>query len=68
MRKLIREAEGTFTDLIGETRTLRSSALYQLKEISSNQAGRELAAERGYSCKKGSTHGSLAQVAKRSFF
>jgi len=70
LRKLIKDTEGTFNDLIGSTRTLQTTAAYRCKEVETNHTGNELAAQRGYDCKAGSTMtvSAMKQATPRGFF
>lgn len=69
-RKLIKDSEDHFGVLIGDTRGLQTSSAYKCKEVESNHTVAEMAAERGYSCAKGSTPRmtNIAQMTKRGFF
>jgi len=67
MRKVIKETEDTFNNLISNTRSLQTTSAYRCKEVETNHTGAELAAERGYSCAKGSTK-IFGATAKRNFF
>lgn len=68
LRKLIAESEETFSGMVRRTRSLNSLTLYKTKETETNLVGRDLEADRGYTCKKGSTFGHLAAISAKSFF
>jgi len=68
IRKEIRNAERAFSDTIKMTRSVTNLASYGCKEIQTNHTSAEMAAERGYDCKPGSTYGHLAKTMSRSFF
>lgn len=68
LKKVRIEAEQTFSALIGDTRGLKQTTAYGCKEVETNYMSGELAAERGYTCKREPVQMNIGQMAKRGFF
>jgi len=68
LRKLIKSSEGEFSSMIRRTKSLNALSLYKGKETETNLVAGDLAAERGYTCKSGSTFGHIASISAKSFF
>lgn len=68
LKKEIRNAEMLFMRNIKSIKSINTKAEYENKEATTNYTSKNLAADRGYDCKPGSTHGHISSTVKRSFF
>lgn len=68
VRKLIKDSEQSFVSVITRTRSLSALSSYKGKETETNLVAGDLQADRGYSCKKGSTFGHIANITSKSYF
>lgn len=68
LKQEIRNAEKTFASNIEMCRKVAKKTDFGNKDVTARYTSKCMAAERGYDCKPGSTHGHLSKTLSRTFF
>mmetsp|Transcript_10958 Transcript_10958/g.27614 ORF Transcript_10958/g.27614 Transcript_10958/m.27614 type:complete len:159 (-) Transcript_10958:138-614(-) len=68
LKQQLAEIEASFGQIIAAVGDSKKRTAYMDKEVTTNHVSRELTAQRGYSCKAGSTANHIANIVKSGFF